>query len=54
MVEPFAIGMQAALRARIQPGDVAVVTGWSQNTVNVTSFFAIAAHDLKPVIRPVV
>lgn len=27
MVEPFAIGMQAALRARIQPGDVAVVTG---------------------------
>ena len=27
MVEPFAIGMQAALRARIQPGDVAVVIG---------------------------
>lgn len=27
MVEPFAIGMQAASRARIQPGDVAVVTG---------------------------
>ncbi len=27
MVEPFAIGMQAAVRARIQPGDVAVVTG---------------------------
>ncbi|MCJ8141215.1 NAD(P)-dependent alcohol dehydrogenase [Falsirhodobacter halotolerans] len=27
MVEPFAIGMQAALRARIQPGDTAVVTG---------------------------
>jgi len=27
MVEPFAIGMQAALRARIQPGDLAVVTG---------------------------
>ncbi|MEO8241344.1 MAG: NAD(P)-dependent alcohol dehydrogenase [bacterium] len=27
MVEPFAIGMQAALRARIQPGDVGVVTG---------------------------
>lgn len=27
MVEPFAIGMQAALRARIRPGDVAVVTG---------------------------
>ena len=27
MVEPFAVGMQAALRARIQPGDVAVVTG---------------------------
>ena len=27
MVEPFAIGMQAASRARIRPGDVAVVTG---------------------------
>ncbi|WP_126976459.1 NAD(P)-dependent alcohol dehydrogenase [Frigidibacter oleivorans] len=27
MVEPFAIGMQAALRARIRPGDMAVVTG---------------------------
>ncbi len=27
MVEPFAIGMQAALRAKIQPGDIAVVTG---------------------------
>ena len=27
MVEPFAIGMQAALRARLKPGDVALVTG---------------------------
>ena len=27
MVEPFAIGMQAAARARIAPGDVAVVIG---------------------------
>ena len=27
MVEPFAIGMQAAARAKIKPGDVAVVTG---------------------------
>jgi D-xylulose reductase len=27
MVEPFAIGMQAATRARIQPGDVAAVIG---------------------------
>lgn len=27
MVEPFAIGMQAALRARIQPGDLAAVCG---------------------------
>ena len=27
MVEPFAIGMQAALRARIQPGDVGMVLG---------------------------
>ncbi len=27
MVEPFAIGMQAAMKAKIKPGDVAVVTG---------------------------
>ena len=27
MVEPFAVGMQAATRARIQPSDVALVTG---------------------------
>jgi D-xylulose reductase len=27
MVEPFAIGLQAAAKARIKPGDVAVVTG---------------------------
>jgi D-xylulose reductase len=27
IIEPFAIGMQAALRAKIQPGDVAAVTG---------------------------
>jgi D-xylulose reductase len=27
MVEPFAIGMQASVKARIQPGDVAVVLG---------------------------
>ena len=27
MVEPFAIGMQSALRARIKPGDVGMVTG---------------------------
>jgi len=27
MVEPLAIGMQASVKARIQPGDVAVVTG---------------------------
>jgi D-xylulose reductase len=27
MVEPFAIGMQAATRAKIKPGDVALVTG---------------------------
>ena len=27
MVEPFAIGMRAAARARIKPGDVALVTG---------------------------
>jgi len=27
MVEPFAIGMQASVKARLQPGDVAVVTG---------------------------
>ncbi|MGR3248367.1 MAG: NAD(P)-dependent alcohol dehydrogenase [Paracoccus sp. (in: a-proteobacteria)] len=27
MIEPFAVGMQAVMRARIQPGDIAVVTG---------------------------
>lgn len=27
MVEPFAIGMQSALRARIQPGDIGIVLG---------------------------
>ena len=27
MVEPFAIGMQSALRAKIQPGDIAFVSG---------------------------
>lgn len=27
MVEPFAVGMQAATKARIAPGDIAVVTG---------------------------
>ncbi|SFC99178.1 NAD(P)-dependent alcohol dehydrogenase [Tropicimonas isoalkanivorans] len=27
MVEPFAIGMQAATRAKIRPGDIALVTG---------------------------
>ena len=27
MVEPFAIGMQAATKAKIKPGDVALVTG---------------------------
>src|SRR5690606_31650989 len=27
MVEPFAVGMQAASKARIQPGDIAVVLG---------------------------
>lgn len=27
MVEPFAIGMQAAVKARIKPGDIALVTG---------------------------
>ena len=27
LVEPFAIGMQAAMKAKIKPGDVAVVTG---------------------------
>lgn len=27
MVEPFAVGMQAAMKAKIKPGDIAVVTG---------------------------
>ncbi|WP_319518691.1 NAD(P)-dependent alcohol dehydrogenase [uncultured Martelella sp.] len=40
MVEPFAIGMQAAMRAGIKPGDVAVVTGAGP----IGMMTALAAH----------
>ncbi|MBB4120964.1 NAD(P)-dependent alcohol dehydrogenase [Martelella radicis] len=40
MVEPFAIGMQAALRARIKPGDVAAVAGAGP----IGMMVALAAH----------
>jgi D-xylulose reductase len=42
MVEPFAIGMQASVKARIQPGDVAVVTGCGTIGI-VTALAALAA-----------
>ncbi|HET9598851.1 MAG TPA: zinc-binding dehydrogenase, partial [Anaeromyxobacteraceae bacterium] len=48
MVEPFAIGMQAALKARIQPGDVAVVTG--SGTIGIVTALAALAGGCSRVI----
>lgn len=42
MVEPLAIGIQAAVRARVQPGDVAVVVGAGPIGI-VTALAALAA-----------
>jgi len=41
MVEPLAVGMQAALKAKIEPGDVAVVMG-AGPIGNVTALAALA------------
>lgn len=48
MVEPFAIGMQAAARARIVPGDVAVVTG--AGTIGIVTALAALAGGCARVI----
>jgi hypothetical protein len=56
MIEPFAVGMQAATRARIKPGDIAVVLG--ERTVALAKRFLVEltmAHALrlKPQMRTV-
>ncbi len=48
MVEPLAIGMQAATKARIQPGDLAVVTGCG--TVGILTALAALAGGCSRVI----
>ena len=48
MVEPFAVGMQAAARARIVPGDVAVVTG--AGTIGIMVALAALAGGCSKVI----
>jgi D-xylulose reductase len=48
MVEPLAIGMQAATKARIQPGDVAVVTGCG--TIGILTALAALAGGCSRVI----
>lgn len=48
MVEPLAIGMQAATKARIQPGDLAVVTGCG--TIGILTALAALAGGCSRVI----
>lgn len=48
MVEPFAVGMQAAAKARIVPGDVAVVTG--AGTIGIMVALAALAGGCSKVI----
>ncbi len=48
MVEPFAIGMQAAMKARLQPGDVAVVTGCG--TIGIVTALAALAGGCSRVL----
>ena len=48
MVEPFAIGLQAAAKARLQPGDVAVVTGCG--TIGIVTALAALAGGCSRVI----
>jgi len=48
MVEPFAIGMQASVKARLQPGDVAVVTGCG--TIGIVTALAALAGGCSRVI----
>ena len=48
MVEPFAIGMQATVKARVQPGDVAVVTGCG--TIGIVTALAALAGGCSRVL----
>ena len=48
IIEPFAIGMQSALRAKIQPGDVAAVTG--SGTIGIMVALAALAGGCSKVI----
>jgi D-xylulose reductase len=48
MVEPFAIGMQASVKARIQPGDVAVVIGCG--TIGIVTALAALAGGCSRVL----
>jgi D-xylulose reductase len=48
IIEPFAIGMQAALRAKIQPGDIAAVTG--SGTIGIMVALAALAGGCSKVI----
>lgn len=48
MVEPLAIGMQAATKARIQPGDLAVVTGCG--TIGILTALAAMAGGCSRVV----
>ena len=52
MVEPLAIGMQASVKARIQPGDVAVVTGCGTIGI-VTALSALAGGCSRVIISDV-
>jgi D-xylulose reductase len=52
MVEPFAIGMQAAVKARLQPGDVAAVTGCGTIGI-VTALAALAGGCSRVVVSDV-
>ncbi len=49
MVEPFAIGMQSALRAKIKPGDIAVVIG-SGTIGMVTALAALAGGCARAIV----
>jgi D-xylulose reductase len=48
MVEPLAIGLQAAVKARLQPGDVAVVTGCG--TIGIVTALAALAGGCSRVL----
>jgi len=50
MVEPFAVGLQAAVKAKIQPGDTAVVTGAGPIGI-MAALAALARHRLRPDAR---